>query len=234
MEKKSNKTMVIFLVVIALITLAAIAVLIVGITNYKNRKTENIIENNDNVVQDDNSISLNCKNEIDKTDISVPYIAEIVDNTVNIDAYTKKYSNQTIYEFTTGYCISPETTFAFEIENGILSLTNKNTGESSSLTGISNFKSLVYVKLFTSFYSYKIYLLTEDGKVYRSTISPEAYIYDTSNVNSIFQLIELPVNISEIGIIETVDVPATAEELLLKDENGIVYYGTESNFYKIS
>ena len=77
-------------------------------------------------------------------------------------------------------------------------------------------------------------MLTEDGKVYRSTISPEAYIYDTNNVNSIFQLIELPVSISEMGIIETVDVPATAEELLLKDENGIEYYGTESKFYKIS
>ena len=252
--KKNNNKIILLLIITIIFIFVFCCILFVKKTVYLNnnnsynvKEDKNDLSNGNNSVKEDlndnNSVKedLNdlsnddrCMQEITKVDVSIPYKSTITDNAIDIGAFTKIYSSATLYEFTTSYCISPETTFAFEIKDGILSLSNKNTGKVSYLDGINNFKNLVYVKLFTSFYSYKLYLLTDDGKVYQSIISPEAYIFDTDNINKIFQLIELPVKIKEIGIIKTPNIPATSEELLLKDENGIEYYGEANKFYKIS
>ncbi len=236
MEEK--KRLIILFAIIGILLLALITLFATKIIAFKNDAEQ---ANNSSQINTDNNNSkdiddsaIHCKEEIEKVDASLSYKIGIVDNTLNIDTFTKVYSNNVTYEFKTAYCISPETTFIFEIKNGVLTLTNKNTGKVSSYYGINNFKSLIYVKLYTSFYSHKIYLLTEDGKLYRTTISPAAYIYDTDNIQNIIQLVELPVKIKEIGIIETINVPATAEELLIKDESGIEYYGTEQELYRIT
>ena len=44
----------------------------------------------------------------------------------------------------------------------------------------------------------------------------------------------LTIKVNEIGIIKTKDVPATSEEVLLKDDNNIEYYGDGSKYFKIS
>ena len=123
--------------------------------------------------------------------------------------------------------------FTLEIKNGLLTLANKDTGESQALEDVKNFKSLTYVELFSSCFSYSIYLLTDDGKIYTTNIGLHE-INNVSNINNMFIPIELPIKVKEMGIIKTKDVPATAEEILLKDENDIEYYGYGSKYYKIS
>ena len=65
-------------------------------------------------------------------------------------------------------------------------------------------------------------------------IIPLNEINNVSNLKNIFRLINLPIKVKEIGVIETRDVTATREEVLLKDDNNVEYYGAGSKYYKIS
>lgn len=237
MEQEKNKNGVIILLIIIIVVLAILCVLFAtGMINLKSDVQGNNEQNNtnDQTVIDSNNTNENVIND-NKTDNTTPLKGEIVDNTSDVTSWTKEYSTLTTYKVSKEFCGPPVPTsaFIFDIKNGVLTLTNENTGESATLDGVTNFKSLVYVQLYTSCYSYSIYLLTNDGKLY-SSIIPLNEINNVSNLKNIFRLIDLPIKVSEIGAIKTKDVPATAEEVLLKDSDNIEYYGAGNKYYKIS
>ena len=189
----------------------------------KGNQNDNIMDNNSNENNETNN----------KVDNPQSIKGEINNNSNIANSNAKEYSTKTSYEVPKDFCIPTATAFVFEIKNGILTLTNKSTGESSAFENVTNFKYLEYVQLYTNCTSYAIYLLTDDGKIYESII-PLSDINDVNNLKNIFRLIELPIKVKEIGIIKNVDSPITADELLLKDENNIEYSGAGSYYSKIS
>ena len=231
-QEKNNKGVVVLLVIIIVILLALVVLLATGTISFKNNsKNENQQSNINNYVDNNGD---NTNEGINGTN-NEPLKGEIVENTNNVAEWIREYSSLTNYKVSKEFCGPPVPTsnFVFEIKNGILSLTNEDTGDSATLDGITNFKSMAYVQLYTSCYSYSIYLLTDDGKLYESII-PLNEINSVDNLKNIFRLIDLPIKVNEIGIIKTKDVPATSEEVLLKDDNNIEYYGDGSKYFKIS
>ena len=239
MEQEKNKNGLIILLVVLVVILTVLCILFAtGTISFGNKADNNneqtTIDDNSGITNDSDNTNENTIDS-DKTDNTKPLDGEIADSTTDVTSWAKEYSTATSYEVSKEFCGPPVPTaaFIFEIKDGVLSLTNKDTGQSSTLEGITNFKNITYVQLYTSCYSYSIYVSTEDGKLYESII-PLNEINDVSNLKNIFRLINLPIKVKEIGVIKTKDVPATAEEVLLKDDNGIEYYGAGSKYYKIS
>ncbi len=222
MENQSKNSGLYVLIVI-------LCILVLGLGGYI--VYDKIINNNTNNISNDNSKEIKKNNNRED---NTPIIkGEINDNTNNASLYEKEYSTKTNYEVSKDFCLPTTAAFIFEIKDGVLTLTNKSTGESSTFKNVTNFKNLEYVQLYTSCTSYAIYLLTDDGKIYESTISLSD-IKDVNSINNMFRLIELPIKVNEIGVIKTPDGPATAEMVLLKDENNIEYYGAGSDYSKVS
>ena len=178
MENQKNKNGVIILLIVIIAILAVLCMLLgTGAINFKssaqnsneqsNTDEQTITNDNDSIANNSGNTNQNVINS-NIVDNTKPLDGEIADSTNDVTSWTKEYSTATSYKVSKEFCGPPVPTsaFIFEIKNGILSLTNESTDESATLDGITNFKNMTYVQLFTSCYNYSIYLLTDDGKYY--------------------------------------------------------------------
>lgn len=202
---KDRKNIVIIILVGIIVLLSCIIVnLLIG----------NDIDNNN--ITNKNLV----KNVIENDEI------KIIESSYVADEHEKDYTNITYVEIYKNMCKAGETEdlFVFSIVDNKLNVKNMNTNELYVSNKLVNIKSFVYNNMvYTGCGSDQIILLTNDGIIYKSQVNINTTIDEVIKVDDFFEKVELPVFVSEIGIIESLG-PAAPQSLLIKDDEGNQYH----------
>ena len=179
-------------------------------------------------------VNLLIGNDIDKNNITNKNLVnnvienneiKIVESSYVAEEYEKEYINTTSVEFNKNFCNNSELEdlLRFSIIDNKLNVENIDKGETYISNDLINIKYLLHISLGTGCGQDQLILLTNDGKLYETESYFNTKIDDINKIDDMFRLVELPIIVSEIGIIKDLG-PATDQVLLIKDNEGNQYH----------